>query len=53
MAGRPTSERGKTAGYPEKTPDNKHEVQKPGPKRPVNPDEGGMERDPDEDAASD
>ena len=47
MSQRPTSDQDKTAGYPEETPDNKRDAQKPFPKPPRNPGEGGMERDPD------
>lgn len=36
----------KKPGYPERVPADKREAQKPHPKKPRNPDEGGMERDP-------
>lgn len=38
-----------TPGYPEKNPGDKGEAQKPDPKKPCNPDEGGMRRDPEPD----
>lgn len=47
MAQRPTSDPDNTAGYPEETPDSKRDAQKPFPKPQSDPDEGGMERDPD------
>ena len=53
MSGRHDKDRDRTPGYPEETPDSKHDAQNPHPKRPKNPDEGGMERDPDADAATD
>ena len=34
------------SGYGEETPQDKREAQKPDPRKPCNPDEGGMRRDP-------
>ncbi|HUH90691.1 MAG TPA: hypothetical protein VLZ76_08565 [Lysobacter sp.] len=33
-------------GYAEPTPRDKHDARQPHPRKPPNPDEGGMERDP-------
>lgn len=38
-----------TPGYAEKTPDSREEAHRPDPRKPPNPDEGGLERDPDAD----
>ena len=41
------------SGYPEKQPRDKEDARKPGPRKPPNPDEGGLDRDPDEDGTND
>lgn len=45
MARKPTDP-SDNSGYGEVTPDDKCEAQKPEPRKPRNPDEGGMARDP-------
>lgn len=42
----------KTPGYPENVPADKGEAQKPHPKKPRNPDEDGMRRDPEPDTST-
>lgn len=39
-----------TPGYPEKQPRDPGEAREDGPRKPPNPDEGGLDRTPDEDA---
>lgn len=38
---------GQNPGYPEPQPRDKGDAQQPAPRKPRNPDEGGMARDPD------
>ncbi len=38
---------GHNAGYAEPQPRDKHDARQPDPKKPRNPDEGGMQREPD------
>lgn len=45
----PSPERGKTPGYPEKQPRDKDDARRPHPRKPRNPDEGGLDRDPEQD----
>ncbi|WP_165967355.1 hypothetical protein [Luteimonas aestuarii] len=49
----PSPRPGDNAGYPEKNPKDKGEAQKPDPRKPPNPDEGGLDRDPDQDGSPD
>ena len=38
---------GRNRGYPEPQPRDKEDAAQPTPRKPRNPDEGGMEREPD------
>jgi len=40
------------SGYPEKQPRDRADAHRPDPKKPPNPDEGGLEREPDEDGTN-
>lgn len=42
-----------TPGYAEKTPASREEARRPDPRKPPNPDEGGLERDPEPDIRDD
>ena len=54
MTGRePPPKPGKTPGYPEKQPRDKDEARQPGPRKPRDPDEGGLGRDPGRDGRND
>ncbi len=46
----PDTKPGRNPGYSEPQPRDKGDAQQPAPRKPRNPDEGGMERDPDEGA---
>ncbi len=48
-----TRDRQKTPGYPEEVPGDKDEAQTPVPRKPRNPDEGGMQRDPEPETSTD
>ena len=41
------------SGYREKQPRDRRDARKPDPKKPPNPDEGGLGRDPAEDGTND
>ena len=43
----PDPQAGHNPGYAEPQPRDKHDARQPDPKKPCNPDEGGMQRDPD------
>lgn len=49
----PPAKPGETPGYPEKHPRDKEDAQKPHPRKRPNPDEGGLDRDPDQDGRPD
>lgn len=49
----PPSKPGHTPGYPEKQPGDKDEARQPGPRKPRNPDEGGLGRDGEQDGKPD
>ncbi len=44
---------GDSPGYPEKQPRDKDDARKSGARKPRNPDEGGLDRDPDADGKPD
>jgi hypothetical protein len=44
----PDPKPGRNPGYPEPQPHDRDDARTPAPRKPRNPDEGGMERDPDD-----
>ncbi len=42
-----------TRGYPEKKPDNADQARQPAPRKSPNPDEDGMQREPESDGRHD
>ena len=49
---RPTDTQDRASGYPEKQPRDKDEARKPGPKQTPDPDEGGLDRDSEQDGTN-
>ena len=41
-----------TPGYPENVPDDSREARQPAPGKPPNPDEGGLQRPPEEQSST-